>query len=149
MKGLTYTILLIFFASLFFSSCKKLDGIGIAPGFDSGPHLFTHEIKDTILISKNNIKWSLDRITVDGIDDYILEKNNHLKYYRKEANPNSDSNLGEIYKIENNWFVIEKMDDKHIHVLLKENNVEKERTFTITCFAGNANTKITVIQKNK
>lgn len=150
MKILVYIGSLILSITLFFSSCKKVDGEANPPGFDPGPHLFTDKSKDTTLVSKNNEKWWFSKLTINGINSSLLNDNKkEIKYYRTEANPNSDSDLGDIYRIENSWFIIDKIDEKHIKVSLKENKDKNDRTFTITCDVGNASEKITVLQKSK
>ncbi len=149
MNRFNYSIFFTCIILLFSSSCEKLDGLATPPDFDAGPHIFGTAVKDTVLISKNDQRWWFERITVDGFDDYDLERNNKLKCYRRDANPNADSPLGEVYKYESAWFTVEKLDERHIKISLKENKEGVVRTFTFSASVGNANRKVTVVQNQK
>lgn len=148
MKNLALIGSLILSITVFFTSCKKVDGQATPPGFDSGPHLFTNKSTDTTLVSKTNGKWWFSQLTINGINVSLSDDNKtETKYYRREASRSSDSKLGDIYRIENSWFTVDKVDEKHIKVSLKENKDKNDRTFTITCDVGNASKQITVTQK--
>lgn len=150
MRNIIFFLTLCVVTTSFFTSCEKTVGEAIPPQFDSGPHIFTSQIQDTTLISKNNEKWWFDYINVDGrIYSTLLESYNDIIYYRKEPNPKADSKLGEIFKIENRWFILEKIDEKHINISLKENQEKKDRSLIFSCSVGNASRKITIIQKGK
>lgn len=137
-----YLFIFLFLFSFF--SCDKVDGEGIPPKFDTEPHIFSKNAVDTTIISKNDVNWTFAQIFVNNKE--IGNDDETITYHRLKPSPNADDQLGHIYKFENDWFSIEKIDNKNIKIILKENKTELNRTLNFDAFAGNASTKISIAQ---
>jgi len=119
-------------------------GYAEAPKFDSASHIFQKGSIDSVIVSKNDVKWSFDDLYVD--DQSVGFTDEAIKYYTRAVPPNADSDLLFISKFEGQRFTIGKIDSRHIKITLKENGEGRKRTLNFTAFAGNASTKISIIQ---
>lgn len=72
-----------------------------------------------------------------------------VKSYTKDIPKKADNKLDFVYKFENDWFSIEKLDNRKIRVLLKENQGELSRAMSFVASVGNATKKIEIVQKPK
>lgn len=148
-KNLIY-LKTIFFMSLvivLINSCEKEKpvGYGTPPKFDTNTHLFSKNAVDTVMEAKNNVKWWFNPPYIDNKTVHFDDES--LIVYREKYPSSSDSPYGLVYKFEYEWFSIEKLDNKQIRIILKENKTELIRTLTFSVQAGNASNAISLVQE--
>lgn len=132
------TILLGLFLILTFGtvSCQKTDGGCTLPRFESPP-VFTKDGGDRIIKAKHNVDWWFNNLIVDD-QPISFESGSLTVYYKNRNQPYS------IIKIEEEWFTIEKIDNKTISIQLNKTN--KARSLSFEAYRGNCTETIYVDQ---
>jgi hypothetical protein len=139
----TVSIITIF---CFISSCSKKDGFAEAPEFEFTP-IFSNTALDTIIKSKNDVKWWFNEFGLYINEKQTDFKDPEIKLLRDPAAVGSDSPLGFIRKFENEWFIIEKLNNREIRISLKKNDSYKKRSLIFGASVGNAQ-KIISLEQN-
>lgn len=109
------------FLSTAFVGCSKEVGLRTPPSFENTNLVFNSAAKDTILLASNDVDWFF-------ADLYV----NHKMLAFSEVKSS-----------------IEKLDNRKIRVLLKENQGELSRAMSFVASVGNATKKIDIVQKPK
>lgn len=133
---------MIAFSTMLLSSCDKEDGKALSPIFDKDVYAFQPEGVDTVLATKNDVKWFFDNLYIDNTPISFKE----IKYYTKDVPDNADNDLGYIYKIENDWFSIENIGNKKVKIYLEKNENLKDREIKFNASVGNASTTVFILQ---
>ncbi len=126
-------------------ACEKKEGYAEPPVFDKSKFVFDADAKDTVLNTKNNVHWWFSDISINKKVVFITE----LKYASKNVPAGADNDWAHIYKFENDWFIIEKLDNRKIKVSLKANPDAAAREMSFGATVGNAGAGITILQAGK
>lgn len=145
MNKLTILSLLIVAVAILFTNFSCGDKVGYAetPDFNSGPHLINKKGIDSIYISKNNVEWQFLNLTVDGKQLLLNDKSIITETKR------SSSGADEVYLIRGEWFTMEKLDNKRMHVSITGNEKNELRRLDITIHNGNGFREISFKQDIK
>jgi len=133
------------FLSTAFVGCSKEVGLRTPPSFENTNLVFNSAAKDTILLASNDVDWFFADLYVN----HKMLAFSEVKSYTKDIPKKADNKLDFVYKFENDWFSIEKLDNRKIRVLLKENQGELSRAMSFVASVGNATKKIDIVQKPK
>ncbi|MBL1408133.1 hypothetical protein [Sphingobacterium faecale] len=153
MKYLKF-LLIMSFSVLFFTNCKKTDGISTPPDFNPKDLILTSGNEVVELKSKNDVNWWLTNFKINGklIRNEDWDNTTGLIYStvseKDPVNPNSHYNG--INKIEfEDWFIWEKESNTLIKIYFKDNIGDSDRSFEFDASVGNSSDKINIKQKGK
>lgn len=152
MKNLLFwckLIIGVYIGSAFLLSCSK-DGEATPAGFPSEEKVIGCDAQEIILKAKKNVDWFLVDFTINGqiIRNEIWESEDIIYYTSREYDPtNKYNHLLSIYKIEYDWFIWEKVDNRTIKIILTENKEDERRSLNFSVSVGNAQDDIKITQE--
>jgi len=135
---------------MLFYGCNysAIDGIGESPGFGEGPYVFDKNGGEKTLIANNNEVWFFDGLCIGNHNIFVHnDSDSSVTFHRYEPSPYADSKFGHIYKIENEWFTIQKIDNKRIKIKTDSNKTDTIRRVQFRIMSGNPTETIYIEQK--
>jgi len=135
---------------MFLYGCNRsaLYGTGEKPGFGEGPYIFDRSGEERVIVAKNDKVWFFDGLCIGNRDIFVHnDSDSSVTFHRYEPAPHSDSKFGHVYKIENEWFIIQKIDNKRIKITIDSNKTGTIRRVQFRIMAGNPRETIYIEQK--
>lgn len=119
------------------SSCiKSIDG-ECEPAVFENTVTFTSDGGMKTIVAKNSVHWDFHGFYIN--DEYTELDKLTLSY-------KDGDKIWHIYKVEGEWFSVERIDYQTIKIKATKNETSRHREFKFLCDSGNCSTKISVTQ---